>query len=112
MKKLIAFAVFLSALPAYARRLVPVQMECRDVSNDPHYPTASKRNETKIGKDLVCRPSGQSPTTTQPSSQLNAQPGAPFLVPNIDVPHPAPVKTAAINPVHPRDEESDWASPL
>jgi hypothetical protein len=82
---------------ASAQNLTSAQTECTHVKSDSTRPQPTKPNETKIG-NLVCRQGVPNPTPAQPRLNLGEPPADHSVVPKIDSPPPAPVKTAFINP--------------
>jgi hypothetical protein len=96
MKGLTIFLSLFFIIPASAQNLTRVQTECTHVTNDSTRPRPTTPNETKIGKDMVCRPS-PNPTPVQSLLRQGDQPADHSVVPKIDSPPPLPVKTAFIN---------------
>ena len=96
MKGLTLFLTLFFVVPASAQNLTSAQMECTHVKSDSTRPQPTKPNETKIG-NLVCQQGVPNPTPAQPRLKLGEPPADHSVVPKIDSPPPAPVKTAFIN---------------
>ena len=97
MKGLAIFLSLFFVIPAYAQNLTRVQTECTHVRNDSTRPEHSHLNETKLGKDMVCRSTANS-TPTPLLLKPDDLPADHSVVPKIDSPPPPPVKTAFIKP--------------
>jgi hypothetical protein len=95
MKGLILFLPFFFVIPASAQNLTSAQTECAPVKSDSNRPEPTKPNETKIG-NLVCHQGVPNPTPVQPPLKLRDVTADHSVVPKIDSPPPAPVKTAFI----------------
>ncbi len=96
MKWLTLLLPLFFVIPASAQNLTSVRTECTHIRSDSTRPEPAKPNETKIDKDMVCRPSGLLPTLGRPLLKVGEQPADHSVVPKIDSPPPPPVKTAFI----------------